>query len=71
MLSNVFTLGKNTAYEVMTPRAKLSIVSKNDSLKEILHTFIDSGHAKLPVHDDDIDNSNAVLRSFILLCCII
>ena len=61
MLSNVFTLGKNTAYEVMTPRTKLSIVSKNDSLKEILHTFIDSGHSKLPVYDDDIDNIIGVI----------
>ena len=45
----------------MTPRTKLSIVSKNDSLKEILHTFIDSGHSKLPVHDDDIDNIIGVI----------
>ena len=56
MLSNVFTLGKNTAYEVMTPRTKLSIVSQNDTLEEILHTFIDSGHSKLPIYNNNIDN---------------
>ena len=42
MLSNVLTLSENTAYEVMTPRTKLSMVSKDSSLEEILHTFIDS-----------------------------
>ena len=56
MLSNVFTLGKNTAYEVMTPRTKLSMISDNDSLEEALHAFIDSGHSKLPVYNDNIDN---------------
>ena len=56
MLSNVFMLGESTAAEVMTPRAKLSMVSKNDNLQKVLHTFIDSGHSKLPVYDEDIDN---------------
>ena len=55
MLSNVFTLGENTAYEVMTPRTKLSMVPKGASLEEVLHTFIDSGHSKLPVYESNID----------------
>ena len=61
MLSNVFTLGENTAYEVMTPRTKLSMVSKDASLEEVLHTFIDSGHSKLPVYSDDIDSIVGVI----------
>tara|TARA_B100000941_G_scaffold290624_1_gene273869 strand:- start:1176 stop:2384 length:1209 start_codon:yes stop_codon:yes gene_type:complete len=61
MLSNVFTLGENTAYEVMTPRTKLSMVSKDSSLEEILHTFIDSGHSKLPVYEDSIDSIVGVI----------
>jgi len=61
MLSNVFTLGENTAYEVMTPRAKLSMVSKDASLEEVLHTFIDSGHSKLPIYSDSIDTIVGVI----------
>ena len=61
MLSNVFTLGENTAYEVMTPRTKLSMVSKDSSLEEILHTFIDSGHSKLPVYEENIDSIIGVI----------
>ena len=56
MLSNVFMLGESTASEVMTPRTDLSMVSREDSLEKILHTFIDSGHSKLPVYDGGIDN---------------
>ena len=61
MLSNVFTLGENTAYEVMTPRTKLSMVSKDSSLEEVLHTFIDSGHSKLPVYEQSIDTIIGVI----------
>ena len=56
MLSNVFMLGESTASDVMTPRTELSMVSKDDNLENVLHTFIDSGHSKLPVYDRDIDN---------------
>ena len=56
MLSNVFMLGESIASEVMTPRTELSLVSKKDNLEKILHTFIDSGHSKLPVYEGDIDN---------------
>ena len=56
MLSNVFVFSENTATEVMTPRTDLSAVSMDDSLEEILHTFLDSGHSKLPIYDKNIDN---------------
>ena len=56
MLSNVFVLGENTATEVMTPRIELSAVSTEDSLEKILHTFLDSGHSKLPIYNKNIDN---------------
>ena len=61
MLSNVFTLGENTAHDVMTPRTKLSMVSKDASLKEVLHVFIDSGHSKLPVYEANIDSIVGVI----------
>ena len=56
MLSNVFVLGENTATEVMTPRIELSAVSTEDNLEKILHTFLDSGHSKLPIYNKNIDN---------------
>ncbi len=56
MLSNVFVLGENTATEVMTPRTDLSAVSTEDSLEKILHAFLDSGHSKLPIYNNNIDN---------------
>jgi CBS domain containing-hemolysin-like protein len=40
----------------MTPRTEISAISNTDSLEKVLHTFIDSGHSKLPVYEKDLDN---------------
>ena len=56
MISNVFDFRKSTVVEAMTPRTEISAISKTDSLEKTLHTFIDSGHSKLPVYEKDLDN---------------
>ena len=56
MISNVFDFRENTVYEAMTPRTEISAILKTDSLEKVLHTFIDSGHSKLPVYEKDLDN---------------
>ena len=56
MISNVFDFRESTVYEAMTPRTEISAVSQIDSLEKVLHTFIDSGHSKLPVYENDLDN---------------
>ena len=56
IISNIFNYSSKTVDEVMTPRIDISAISKNMSLDEVAHTFIDSGHSKLPVYDESIDN---------------
>ena len=56
MISSVFDFRESTVYEAMTPRTEISAISKTDSLEKVLHTFIDSGHSKLPVYEKDLDN---------------
>ena len=56
MISNVFEFRESTVYEAMTPRTEISAVSSTDSLEQVLHIFIDSGHSKLPVYENDLDN---------------
>ena len=55
MISNVFEFSENTVEEAMTPRTEISAVSVNESLEKVLHTFIESGHSKLPVYDKNLD----------------
>ena len=56
MISNVFDFRESTVSHSMTPRTDISAISKLDSLEKALHTFIDSGHSKLPVYEKDLDN---------------
>ena len=56
MISNVFDFRESTVSDAMTPRTEISAVSKTDSLEKTLHTFIDSGHSKLPIYEKDLDN---------------
>ena len=56
MISNVFDFRESKVNEVMTPRIDISAISSTESLEKVLHTFIDSGHSKLPVFEKDLDN---------------
>ncbi len=62
MISNVFDFRESTVSDAMTPRTEISAVSKTDSLEKTLHTFIDSGHSKLPIYEKDLDNIIGVER---------
>ena len=61
MISNVFDFRESNVCEAMTPRTDISAVSNTDSLEKVLHTFIDSGHSKLPVYENDLDNIIGVI----------
>ena len=61
MLSTVFEFNDKNASEVMTPRTELSCISSTDNLEKALHSFIDSGHSKLPVYESDPDNIIGVI----------
>ena len=56
MISNVFDFRESKVSEAMTPRTEISAISSTESLEKVLHTFIDSGHSKLPVYEKNLDN---------------
>jgi len=56
IISNIFEYSTKNVSEIMTPRTDISAISDQLSLDEIAHIFIDSGHSKLPVYKDNIDN---------------
>ncbi len=64
MIANVFDFGKATVSEAITPRTEISAVSTEFSLDEALDTFIQSGHSKLPVYENDIDNIIGVIHLY-------
>lgn len=56
MLLGVFTLADTTVDEVMTPRLDMIAVDLGASFEEVVDTFRDSAHSRLPVYDGTSDN---------------
>ena len=56
MIENIFDFGEDPIEEIMTPKSEIASVSIEDDLETILHFFIDSGHSKLCVYENNPDN---------------
>ena len=64
MISQVFDYSGKTVEEAMTPRTDISSISIDGSLEEVLHVFIDSGHSKILVFKDSVDNIKGVIHLY-------
>jgi len=56
IIENVFDFDDTVAYEIMTHRRDMTTLEDTDTLDEVVRTAIDSGHSRIPVYHDDIDN---------------
>src|SRR2546430_4527394 len=61
MLLGVFTLADMTVDEVMTPRLDMAGVDVSASTEEVLETFRQTQHSRLPVLDGSPDNVGGVV----------
>ncbi len=56
MLHSVLELDKTTVTEMMVPRIDIIAVEKGTSVAQARKVFLESGHSRMPVYDDNIDN---------------
>jgi len=56
LLSNVFAMASIRVKESMVPRTDIIAVEVGTTTKDALHAFVSSGHSKLPVYNENIDN---------------
>ncbi|WP_456427761.1 hemolysin family protein [Rhodocaloribacter sp.] len=56
LLSNVFAMSTIRVKESMVPRTEIVAVEEHTSLEVLRQRFIESGHSKLPVYRENIDN---------------
>ena len=61
IIENVFDFDDTVAYEIMTHRRDMTSLEDTDDLNEVVSTAIASGHSRIPVYHDDIDNIIGVL----------
>ena len=61
MISKLFKSSTNKVQDAMTPRTEISAISSESNLENAIHAFIDSGHSKLPVYKNSLDNIIGVI----------
>jgi CBS domain containing-hemolysin-like protein len=56
MIRGVFGLGETPVRSIMVPRTDVVALSAHDDFKNMVKTIIKSGHSRIPVYGDTIDN---------------
>jgi len=67
MISSVFKFGDLTVREVMTPLEKMVCVKIGESVGESIQKIKESGHSRLPVFDQSMDNIVGIIYAKDLL----
>jgi putative hemolysin len=67
LIGNVFSFTERTVRSLMTPRTQIEAVDVDTPFPEVLHVVIDSGHSRIPVYQDTIDQIVGILNAKDLL----
>lgn len=67
MIRGVFGLGETPVRAIMIPRTDVVAISVQESFDEIVKVVIKSGHSRIPVYEDMIDNVIGFLHAKDLL----
>ncbi|MCX6117285.1 MAG: hemolysin family protein [Proteobacteria bacterium] len=67
MISGVFEFDEIKVREIMTPRTDMIAIESKAPLREAIKLAYESGHARIPVYDDRIDNVIGILLAKDLL----
>lgn len=67
MIEGIFDLKQTVAREIMIPRTYVVAVPLDSTLESVLNTIIDSGHSRIPVFKDNVDQIVGILNSKDLL----
>lgn len=63
MLSNFFSFANAVVREIMIPRTEIVFINSQASIDELSDIIISSGHTRIPVYEDNIDNIIGVINA--------
>ncbi len=63
MLSNFYTFAKTVVREIMVTRTKISFIDTDSTLDELIDLIIESGHTRIPIYQDSVDNIIGVINA--------
>lgn len=61
MIKGIFDLDYTPVREIMTPRVDMIALPSSATIKEAKHTFVSSGHSRIPVYQRNIDEIKGIL----------
>ena len=67
MIEGIFDLKQTVAREIMIPRTYVVAIPLDSSIESILSTVIDSGHSRIPVFKENVDQIVGILNAKDLL----
>lgn len=67
MIYSIFRLGNTLAKEIMVPRIDITALEVHASLDQSVETLIDTGHSRMPVYEENVDNILGLLYAKDLL----
>lgn len=67
MIYSIFQFGETLCREIMVPRMEVLALEVKTPLNQAINAFIDSGHSRVPVYDDNIDDVVGLLYAKDLL----
>lgn len=62
LIERAFRFGDRRVDDVMVPRMDVVAVSATEAVSDVIATVIDSGHRRVPVYDETIENIVGVVR---------
>lgn len=63
MLSNFYSFAQTVVKEIMIPRPKVNFIDAEESLNTLMDVIIESGHTRIPVYQDTVDNLIGVINA--------
>ncbi len=63
MLSNFFSFANAVVKEIMIPRTEIIFINSTSSIEDLAEVIINSGHTRIPLYEDNIDNIIGVINA--------
>lgn len=63
MLSNFFSFANTVVKEIMVPRTEIIFIEANQTIYELADIIISSGHTRIPIYEDNVDNIIGVINA--------
>ena len=62
LIKNIFNLNEKSVEDIMVPRAEIISIEKKKTIKEILLVIESESHSRMPVYDQNLDNTLGFLH---------